>query len=65
MNKNTIVIAQRPDCRVTIVHYTDDPLSWIVRKWVRKGLLRRRVESKWFNHRDAAEKFARSIALEK
>jgi hypothetical protein len=62
MKKDIIIISDQPGCRVTILHYPDDPCAWIVRKWVRTGLLRRRVDSRWFNHRDAAERYAKSIA---
>jgi hypothetical protein len=64
MKKITIIISNQSDCRIVLLHYSDDPLSWIVRKWVRKGFWRTRTESRWFNHRDVAEKYAKQLALE-
>jgi hypothetical protein len=62
MKKISIVISDNPDCRIVLLHYTDDPSAWIIRKWVRKGFLRRRTESKWFNSRDLAEVYARKLS---
>ena len=65
MKKITVLISNQPGNRVALIHYPDDPSSWIVRKWVRKGLCLKRTESKWFNRKDLAERYAKSIAVDR
>lgn len=62
--KTEIVISDSDDCFITLLHYPDDPASWIVRKWERRLLWKKRALSRWFNTRDLAEQFARLLVRE-
>ncbi len=64
MKKFEHTLSDRSDCRITLIHDPDDPLSWIIRKWER-GLLGRRVTlSRWFTTRGQAERFAQTLVKE-
>jgi hypothetical protein len=58
MPRTVLIISDRPDCRVSITHHTDDPSAWILRQQRRGLLCRRTVLTHWHNTRELAEREA-------
>ncbi|MBR9977758.1 MAG: hypothetical protein KFH87_06675 [Bacteroidetes bacterium] len=64
MSTSEISLSTRRDCHLTLFHDTDDPLSWILRRWKRGFLGRRSAEVLWFSTREQAEDYARQLVRE-
>jgi hypothetical protein len=56
--KHTTVIANDREFSTELIHRDSDPGSWIVRRWSRGLLFRKRISSDWFNDERQAAAFA-------
>ncbi len=58
------VISRNRDCYIELIHTDSDPGSWIVRRWKKYFLSRKRLSSNWFNGREQALAFADAMKNE-
>ena len=65
MMKQITVLSDNRDCLIELTHRDSDPGSWIVRRWKKHFLFRRRVSSDWFNGREQALAFVDAMMRER
>jgi hypothetical protein len=62
--KNITVISNARECIIEVSHRNSDSGVWIVGRWTRAMLLRKRVSSHWFIDRHQAFAFAHEMKRE-
>ncbi len=63
MNDSTVISNDR-DCFIELIHRKSDSGTWIVRRWKKSLLLKKRVSSDWFIDGEQALAFAQRMKQE-
>lgn len=61
MDKTETVISSIPGCYIKILHYPEDPATWIVKKLKRRLFGKKEILTRWFSRKDQAVKFAEDL----
>jgi hypothetical protein len=59
--ENRTVISNARACFVEVMHHDSDPGSWIVNRWVKSLLFKKRISSNWFIDKQQAFAFANEL----
>ncbi len=64
MSKLERILSDRNECYLTLSHNTEDPSTWILRRW-KPGLFGKRMTlARWFLTEDQAEDYAGKLVKE-
>jgi hypothetical protein len=64
MSNTETTLSDHKDCHLTLSHDTEDPSTWILRKWKRRFIGKRMTLSRWFLTKEQAEAYARMLIKE-
>ncbi|MFZ1730921.1 MAG: hypothetical protein WBQ23_11515 [Bacteroidota bacterium] len=64
MSKLELTLSDHKDCYLTLSHNTEDPSTWIIRRW-KSGLFGKRMTlARWFLTQGQAEAYAAKLVKE-